>query len=56
MAWRLEVPVPEEEGKPGWVIQPLGALSVGVPLLTVYKVQPRRGFAVTFGEELGVCQ
>jgi len=56
MIWRPEVPLPEEEGKPGRVIQPLGELSVGIPLLAIHKVQPRRGFAVALGEELRVCQ
>ena len=56
MIWRRKVPLPEEEGKPGRVIQPLGALSVGIPLLAIHQVQPRRGFAVALGEELRVCQ
>ena len=56
MIGRRKVPLPEEEGKPGRVIQPLGAFSVGIPLLAVRKVQPRGGFAVALGEELRVRQ
>jgi len=44
----VQAPLAQEVGKPGGVVEPLGACPVNVPLFAVDQVQPGGRFAMAF--------